>query len=563
MNGHASGRQDATAMPAISAADATWRNMPHKKQVAILALSRLVDFFQQAALQTYGYYQLRSFNPSITEADLAHQTGLLFASFTFSQIVSSFLWGVAADRPTVGRKLVLQIGLIGTAFGCVGVAFSTSFQQAVFWRFFCGAINGCVGSARTMLGETVPRAWHSRAFLLFPAAFNIANVLGPLLSGILSEYSHAQQQMPAGQVLSWYERYPYAAPNLLCTILLLSEATLVHLHLQETLAGKIPFSFEHFSFADSVRSLLSPIRVPQWPQRSSSRDQQGLLTGQADDDEEHSDTTAPKAGIATSSTTLPLSSIFTRNVFCVLISIAIFDFHLGAFNNLWVLLLTAAREYVPASAKTESLPPRSAFKFTTGLAFTPARVGTALAIIGYIGVTLQFLLYPPASKRFGLLRCFRASLFLFPVAYYLAPFIAQLPSTSPPPEPAAGMAVWSGIAIVIFLQVAARTFAMPATLILLNNASPHSSVLGTVNGLGQACSATFRTVGPYVSSIWFNIWRERGVIGMSWWIVAAIASLGCIASFWVNDGQSDQLAPPKPVALQDMNGGARHGDSRV
>ena len=165
---------------------ATWRNMPNKGQLAILACSRFVDFFQMAALQTIMVDQLRSFDRGLPNRVIAHQAGVLQGAFTAAQIITSILWGRAADLPKLGRKLVLQIGLIGTAFGCIGVGFSKTYGQAVFWRLMCGVINGTVGSARTMVAECTPKPWHPRAFLLLPAAFNVANVFGPILAGLLA-----------------------------------------------------------------------------------------------------------------------------------------------------------------------------------------------------------------------------------------------------------------------------------------------------------------------------------------------------------------------------------------
>jgi len=157
----------------------TWGNMPAKGQLAILALSRFVDFFQMAALQTYMVHQLKSFDPTLPDSAISHQAGVLQGSFTAAQIITSILWGRAADQPGVGRKLVLNIGLVGTGFTMLGVGFSSSYHQAVFWRMLGGAVNGTVGSARTMVAETVDKRWHPRAFLLLPAAFNVANVAGP------------------------------------------------------------------------------------------------------------------------------------------------------------------------------------------------------------------------------------------------------------------------------------------------------------------------------------------------------------------------------------------------
>ena len=96
------------------------------------------------------------------------------------------------------------------------------------------------------------------------------------------------------------------------------------------------------------------------------------------------------------------------------------------------------------------------------------------------------------------MRCFRYSLALFPLAYLLAPYLALLPSTTAPPQPASGVLIWLAISLVLTLQVSARTFALPASIILVNNASPHPSVLGTIHGVGQSVSSAMRTLGPEI-----------------------------------------------------------------
>jgi hypothetical protein len=206
---------------------------------------------------------------------------------------------------------------------------------------------------------------------------------------------------------------------------------------------------------------------------------------------------------------------------------------------------------------------RGIFKFAAGLAFPPPTIGFAMAIIGFIGVALQFLLYPWANAKFGLMRSFRGSLFFFPLAYFLAPYIALLPSATSAPDPASGWTVWLGISFVLFLQVAARTFALPATIILINNSSPHPSVLGTIHGVGQATSATFRTLGPMLAGYWFGVWIERGVVGMAWWITALVASVGCIASFWVRNGSGHEIfLPGEEPEMKDSATGGGSGDGR-
>jgi hypothetical protein len=188
--------------------------------------------------------------------------------------------------------------------------------------------------------------------------------------------------------------------------------------------------------------------------------------------------------------------------------------------------------------------PRSPFYFTNGLAFPPSTIGFAMAILGVVGLGLQVVFYPWANARFGLLRSFRLALFLFPLAYFLAPYLALLPSATPPPGPASGFWVWLGISVVLFFQVAARTFALPASILLLNNASPHPSVLGTIHGIGQSTSSTFRTIGPIAAGYWNGIGLDKGAVGFAWWLVAAISATGCVISWWVEDGAGKQIVLP-------------------
>ena len=576
----------------------TWRNMPNKGQLAILAASRYVDFFQMAALQTFMVHQLKSFDPTLPGSVIAHQAGVLQGAFTASQIISSILWGRAADQPMVGRKMVLQIGMIGTAFGCVGVGFSSTYGQAVFWRLMSGAVNGTVGAARTMVAECTPKPWHPRAFLLLPAAFNVANVFGPILAGLLADpienFPHlfAEGSTFGGDTgVRWMKAYPYAAANCISTVFLLMEAVIVHFFLEETLKGKKPLDWKNFNPIDFVRGLSGQLAsVRNRGYRMIREQREGLLNNQERSSFEMDRMNNRGERIEEKPIQrLPFRRIWTSNVLWVLVTVAIFDFHMGAFNNLWILFLATPRQFIPGD---DSVPPpgrpgpgnaaagvgtgdsgeqhqvrslvtRSIFKFAAGLAFPPPTIGFAMAIIGFIGVGLQFLLYPWANAKFGLMRAFRGSLFMFPAAYFLAPYIALLPSATAPPEPSSGWIVWIGISFVLFLQVAARTFALPATIILINNSSPHPSVLGTIHGVGQATSATFRTMGPMLAGYWYGVWTNAGIVGMSWWIVALISSLGCIFSFWVQNGSGHEIfLPGEEPEMKETQTQGGSGDGR-
>jgi hypothetical protein len=139
------------------------------------------------------------------------------------------------------------------------------------------------------------------------------------------------------------------------------------------------------------------------------------------------------------------------------------------------------------------------------------------------------------------MRSFRWFLLLFPVCYWVAPYLSIFPTTTVPPEPASGGLLWLGITFVLLLQVTARTFTLPASIILLNNCSPHPSVLGTIHGLGQSVSAGFRTVGPIVGGSWYGYGLDIGMVAWGWWGVAAISVLCCVTALGMHEGSGHEI----------------------
>jgi hypothetical protein len=168
-------------------------------------------------------------------------------------------------------------------------------------------------------------------------------------------------------------------------------------------------------------------------------------------------------------------------------------------------------------------------------------LGLATSILGILGMAVQLILYPPVHARLGTLLSFRFFLLLFPIAYFLAPYLAVLPSSTPLSASVSGVWIWIGITLVLLLQVTARTFTLPATIILLNNCSPHPSVLGTVHGIGQSVSAGFRTAGPVVAGRWYGLGLEVDMVGAAWWGVAAVATIGCVTAVWVYEGSGHEI----------------------
>lgn len=138
-----------------NAGPVAWRDLPNKRQLFILTMTRLAEPLTQTSLQAYMFYQLKSFDPSLPDSTISAQAGILQGCFTGAQCLTAMIWGRISDSEWGGRKRVLLVGLTATCISCVGFGFSRTFWQAAAFRFLGGAFNGNVGVIRTMVSEII------------------------------------------------------------------------------------------------------------------------------------------------------------------------------------------------------------------------------------------------------------------------------------------------------------------------------------------------------------------------------------------------------------------------
>lgn len=86
-----------------------------------------------------------------------------------------------------------------------------------------------------------------------------------------------------------------------------------------------------------------------------------------------------------------------------------------------------------------------------------------------------------------------------------------------------------------------RTFALPANTILVNNCSPHPSVLGTVHGVAHSVSSFVRTVGPVLGGWLFGLGLQKGMVGIPWWGLAGVAGVGVLVAGGVREGDGHEV----------------------
>ncbi|GAB1316215.1 hypothetical protein MFIFM68171_06425 [Madurella fahalii] len=539
-----------SAYERVDAKTVSWRDLPRKDQLIVITLARLSEPLVQTSLQSYMFYQLKWFDPSLPDSVISSQAGILHASFTAAQFVTAMMWGQVADSSRFGRKTVLMIGLAGTMISCLGFGFSTSFWQALMFRSIGGMTNGNVGVLRTMISETVrEKKYQSRAFLLLPITFNIGVIIGPILGGVLSD--------PAGSYpylfgdVEFFRRFPYATPNLLSTFLLFCAVLSVWLFVEErqTLESRLDKRDRGLEVGRVLRAWLTGSRSGAVYTPLATQDTATHVDGTHLTESTHSHQpsisrtrTKSKHSRRRYAQRLAFRRIFTHNVVFTLAASFLLAFHVGTFNSLWFVFLSTP-VYDPAKPpkSPDALGRHLPFAFTGGLGLRPREVGMAMAILGVLGIGLQLGVYPWLSARLGTVRSWRLFLLFFPFTYFLVPYLSLVPAASPPPNPKDGVAVWAAIAAVLSFQVVGRTFALPAQTILVNNCTPHPSVLGTVHGIGQSVSSFARTIGPIMGGFLYGLGLARGIIGAVWWGLAGVAVCGFLASLFVREGDGHEI----------------------
>lgn len=72
----------------------TWMYIPRKDQLVILGLCRVFDFLQIAPLQAHMFFQLKSFDSSLSDSAISTQAGFLQGVFTAAQFATAVPWGL-------------------------------------------------------------------------------------------------------------------------------------------------------------------------------------------------------------------------------------------------------------------------------------------------------------------------------------------------------------------------------------------------------------------------------------------------------------------------------------
>jgi MFS transporter, DHA1 family, tetracycline resistance protein len=134
--------------------------------------------------------------------------GLLFASFSLSQLVASPVLGDLSDR--YGRRPVLIFSLLGTVLSFVMLALAGSLLVLFVARIIDGITGGSITTARAYIADVTTEENRARAFGLLGVAFGLGFIVGPALGAAFAHISYTAPIWAAAAitllatVLAWY-----------------------------------------------------------------------------------------------------------------------------------------------------------------------------------------------------------------------------------------------------------------------------------------------------------------------------------------------------------------------
>jgi DHA1 family tetracycline resistance protein-like MFS transporter len=134
--------------------------------------------------------------------------GLLFASFSFSQLIAAPILGHWSDK--WGRRPILIFSLLGTVVSFVMLAVAKSLLLLFIARTVDGLSGGNITTARAYIGDIATEDNRAKLFGMLGAAFGLGFIIGPGLGGLFARISYTAPIWAAAAItgvaalLAWF-----------------------------------------------------------------------------------------------------------------------------------------------------------------------------------------------------------------------------------------------------------------------------------------------------------------------------------------------------------------------
>ncbi|KAK6520042.1 hypothetical protein TWF506_000332 [Arthrobotrys conoides] len=469
------------------------------KQLAVLVICRLSEPICLTSILSYLPQMVRSFG--VPETDVGFWVGLTASSFSIAQCITGIAWGRLSDR--VGRKPAILCGIFGMLSSVLVFGFSNSIAMAMISRSCIGFLNGNVGILRTVVAELVPeRELQPQAFSLLPLTWSIGSIAGPIIGGFLSEPAKNYPTVfPKG---SFFDRHPFALPNIFTAAILFMALVFGILFLEETLVGhrhrydpgrEVGKKIE--AFLHSIFTRFASTEPASKHSPIPTDEETAPLASHSNDYSSTTKTSSPAAAHHTHHphAPLPWSQVLTRQSIYNIILYFLIAIHVVSYDSILPVFLSTH----PPKAED---PIRLPFHIPGGFNLSTAKIGLIYSANAIFTMSLQFLLYPPIARHYGSVKLLTATAAVYPFIYFVTPYTLPITSSKP-----LLYAAWSAI---IMLKSVTGVFAFTSSTILITNTASSIRVLGTLNGFATSTAAMGRAVGPSSFGWMFSVGQKSG-----------------------------------------------------
>ncbi|KAF3170092.1 hypothetical protein EYR41_001880 [Orbilia oligospora] len=474
------------------------------KQLSVLVICRLSEPICLTSILSYLPQMVRSFG--VPETDVGFWVGLTASSFSIAQCMTGVAWGRLSDR--VGRKPAILCGILGMLSSVLVFGFSNSIAMAMISRSCIGFLNGNVGILRTVVAELVPeRELQPQAFSLLPLTWSIGSIAGPIIGGFLSEPAKNYPSIfPQG---SFFDRHPFALPNIFTAAILFMALVFGTLFLEETLVGHRHRYDPGREVGKKIEAFLSSIFTwfvstePACKHSPIPEDEETApLASQSNN---YSSTTKSSSPAAHHThhphAPLPWSQVLTRQSIYNIVLYFLIAIHVVSYDSILPVFFSTK----PPNAKD---PIRLPFHIPGGFGLSTAQIGLIYSVNAIITMLLQFLLYPPIARHYGSVKLLAVSAAVYPFIYFVTPYTLPIASQK---------WLYASWSVIILLKSITGVFAFTSSTILITNTASSIRVLGTLNGFATSTAAMGRAVGPSSFGWMFSLGqRSRGWTTIPW-----------------------------------------------
>lgn len=346
-----------------------------------------------------------------------------------------------------------------------------------------------------------------------PFVWSIGTIIGPAIGGTLA--NPAETFPSLFSEFGLFARFPYLLPNLICAGLLLMSIIAGYLFLEETHPDLQPWSIkaepDNTAAETPLMAVAGAMTNPAVDLRAESY---GTFNEVEMVKEEYWQINEDGASRTPSVVSVTKERIFTKRVAVLVIALGIFTYHSMTYDHLLPIFLQDDNQSTSASG---------IFDVPGGLGMTTQQVGVIMSVNGVIALFIQGIVFPLFAEWLGVWKLFLMVTILHPIAYFIVPLVAFLPTNLLLPG------IYGCLTIRNFFSI----LGYPVILILIKEACPRPSVLGTINGLAASAAAACRTIAPPIAGLLYSVGADHDFTGLAWWGSGAVAILGAIQLLWV------------------------------